>query len=310
MEPRIGAAEGVGPMGRTKRSALTEPACYHITHRCQERRFLLRFATDRRSYLRRLRQMADAYPVSVLDYMVTCNHVHLLVWARRGEDVAAAMHFLQGCAARDYNRRKAREGAFWRGRYHPTLIESGQHLSRCLFYIDMNMVRAGAAARPEDWESCGCREFAGASGCGRPVIDRERLLECLQFDGQWSAFADWHGRTLDALVSSGWRAREAVWTTAAAIGSRAFLDRLVAGRQWRGARWRNWRPRNGPRRPLQSMPPAPSMRCTCPSAPGGDSGKTCSSRQGTAEPPGPRDAETCSADSKTAPKTASFTHAA
>lgn len=51
-------------MGRRKRSALTEPACHHITHRCQERRFLLKFALDRGNYIRRLRQMAGAYPVS------------------------------------------------------------------------------------------------------------------------------------------------------------------------------------------------------------------------------------------------------
>jgi hypothetical protein len=31
-------------------------------------------------------------------------------------------------------------GAFWSDRYHPTLIQNGAHLGRCLFYIDMNMV--------------------------------------------------------------------------------------------------------------------------------------------------------------------------
>ena len=83
-------------MGRTRRSALTEPACYHITHRCQERRFLLKFALDRRNYLRRLRQMAETYPVSVLDYMVTCNHVHLLLWARRGGEGCRSAAFPAG----------------------------------------------------------------------------------------------------------------------------------------------------------------------------------------------------------------------
>ena len=216
-------------MGRTKRSALTEPACYHITHRCQERRFLLRFALDRQNYLRRLRQMAGAYRVSVLDYMVTCNHVHLLLWARRGREVAAAMHFLQGNTARDYNRRKAREGAFWGGRYHPTLIESGRHLSRCLFYIDMNMVRARVVEQPAGWDACGCRELAEDGKRRWPIIDRDRLLDCLEFDGHWEAFTDWHRRTLAGLVSSDWRVREPVWSTAAAIVTRPFLDRLAGG---------------------------------------------------------------------------------
>jgi putative transposase len=216
-------------MGRARRTTLTEPACYHITHRCQERRYLLRFALDRRNYLRRLRQMAGSHPVSVLDYMVTCNHVHLLLWARRGGEVAAALRFLQGNAARDYNRRKRREGSFWRGRYHPTLIESGRHLSRCLFYIDLNMVRAGAVRDPAEWDACGCRELAEDRPRRQTVIDRKRLLDCLEFGGDWQAFADWHRRTLGELVSSGWRAREPVWSTAAAIGTRPFLQRLAGG---------------------------------------------------------------------------------
>jgi hypothetical protein len=32
---------------------------------------------------------------------------------------------------------KEREGAFWRGRFRPTLVRSGAHLSRCFFYIDI-----------------------------------------------------------------------------------------------------------------------------------------------------------------------------
>ena len=85
------------------------------------------------------------------------------------------MHFLQGNTARDYNRRKAREGAFWGGRHPPTLIGNGRHLSRCLSYIDMNTVRAGTVDCPADWDAYGCRELAGAtvvSGNRRQPWDR------------------------------------------------------------------------------------------------------------------------------------------
>ena len=36
-------------MGRLKKN-ISEPCCYHITHRCQERRFLLRFHIDCDNY--------------------------------------------------------------------------------------------------------------------------------------------------------------------------------------------------------------------------------------------------------------------
>jgi len=135
-------------MPRRKRN-MAEPCCYHITHRCQERRYLLKFGTDRRNYLRRMLQMKHRYPVDVLTYMATCNHIHLLLWAKRAADVSQALQFLQGSAAGDYNRRKGRQGAFWAGRYHPTLVETGSHLSRCLFYIDLNMGPGRSGRSPE-----------------------------------------------------------------------------------------------------------------------------------------------------------------
>ena len=133
-------------MGRRKRKTST-PCCYHITHWCLERKFFLKFEIDRKNFCQRLREMTQKYPVDVLDYMVTCNHIHLLLWSKHARDVSQGMHYLAGNTSRDYNRRKKREGAFWRGRYHPTLIEDGAHLARCLFYIDLNMVRAGRCLR-------------------------------------------------------------------------------------------------------------------------------------------------------------------
>ncbi|MGE4344011.1 MAG: hypothetical protein AB7F20_06950 [Geoalkalibacter sp.] len=44
-----------------------------------------------------------------------------------------------------------RKGAFWEDRYHAAAIESGEHLLRCLVYIDLNMVRAGAVSHPQEW---------------------------------------------------------------------------------------------------------------------------------------------------------------
>lgn len=58
--------------------------------------------------------MSKRYPVDVLDYIVTSNHVHLLLWAKETCFISAGLHYLQGTIAGDYNRRKGREGAFWR----------------------------------------------------------------------------------------------------------------------------------------------------------------------------------------------------
>ena len=182
-------------MGRCKRNQ-PRSACYHLTHRCHGRDFLLKFRKDRHNYLMRLHEMSRRYPVDVLTYMVTCNHIHLLLWSECSRNVSIAMHFLQGTVAGDYNRRKGREGAFWRGRYHATLVETGAHLSRCLFHIDLNMIRARACHHAAEWLGGAYKEILGGRRRYR-IIDRERLKWCLGMDGVAEGrFADWYALTM------------------------------------------------------------------------------------------------------------------
>jgi len=213
-------------MPRRKRN-MAEPCCYHIAHRCQEWRYLLKFGTDRRNYLRRMLQMKHRYPVDVLTYMATCNHIHLLLWAKRAADVSQALQFLQGSAAGDYNRRKGRQGAFWAGRYHPTLVETGSHLSRCLLYIDLNMVRAGRVGHPRDWWASGFRELSGNHRRNR-IIDRPRLLNCLGVVDR-DAFEPWYLATIEQEVARGYFAREPWWSRAVAVGSEEWVAGVAAG---------------------------------------------------------------------------------
>jgi len=64
-----------------------------------------------------------------------------------------------GRTGQEYNQRKDRKGAFWEDRDHATAIESGEHLLRCIVYIDLNMVRAGIVDHPSQWPFCGYNEI-------------------------------------------------------------------------------------------------------------------------------------------------------
>jgi len=213
-------------MGRRGRNQ-SEPLCYHLTHRCHGRDYLLRFVKDRRSYLKRLHEMSRRYPIDVLTYMVTGNHVHLLVWAKRARAVSDAMHFLQGTVAGDYNRRTEREGAFWRGRYHPTLVESGSHLSRCLFYIDLNMLRARRCQHPSEWVGGGYQEVLGNRQRYR-IISRNRLKWCLGLsDRPDLVFESWYKATVEGEVQRAYLVRQPFWSEALAVGSEEWIADLL-----------------------------------------------------------------------------------
>ncbi len=51
---------------------------WHITHRCHKREFLLKFACDRRRWLQWLWEAKKRFGVSILNYAVTSNHIHLI----------------------------------------------------------------------------------------------------------------------------------------------------------------------------------------------------------------------------------------
>ena len=70
---------------------------------------LLKFETDRKNYTDRLRETSKKYSISVLDYMVTSNHVHLLVFSSDTDTLSRAMQFIQGTTAKDFNRRKTQK---------------------------------------------------------------------------------------------------------------------------------------------------------------------------------------------------------
>ena len=64
---------------------------WHITHRCHQRKFLLKFARDRRRYLHWLFEAKKRFGLCVLDYMITCNHIHLLVKDTGANVIAESM---------------------------------------------------------------------------------------------------------------------------------------------------------------------------------------------------------------------------
>jgi REP element-mobilizing transposase RayT len=79
---------------------------WHITHRCHRREFLFKFSRDRTIHLRCLFEARKRFGVCVLNYVVTSNHVHLLVRDKGEGEIAQSMQLIAGRTAQQYNTRK------------------------------------------------------------------------------------------------------------------------------------------------------------------------------------------------------------
>jgi putative transposase len=194
---------------------------YHVTHRCHDGAFLLRFARDRDDYRRWLIEGLGRSDVRLLTYCITSNHVHLLLKSRSVEELAAFMHRAAGGMAQAYNRRKGRAGAFWSDRYHAVMVEDGIHLGRCMRYIDMNMVRARAVAHPSEWEWTGWRELMGERRRNR-LLSMNTLLTALDVQSVDSLRRQHANAVAEAIGRNG-VGREPCWTESVAVGSAGFV---------------------------------------------------------------------------------------
>ena len=148
-------------MPRASRHYIAGCCVWHLTHRCHKKEFLLKFGRDRRRWLWWLFEAKKRFGLSILNYAVTSNHVHLLVRDNGDRSVIPkSIQLIAGRTGQEFNQRKGRKGAFWEDRYHATAIETGDHLVRCLVYIDLNMVRAGVVAHPSEWDFAGTMKYS------------------------------------------------------------------------------------------------------------------------------------------------------
>lgn len=205
-------------MPRAKR-VFSSGGVWHLTHRCHDRKFLLKFECDRKRWRHWLFQARKRYNLTVLNYIVTSNHIHLLV---RDDDnnVPKSMQLISGRTAQEYNLRKSRHGAFWEDRYFATAIATDHHFIRCLVYIDLNMVRAGVVQHPAQWPVSGYNDIQYPRMRYR-IIDMHALCELTGSKG-FDSLRQNHRAWIDHEIRTGGLARQPEWTESFAVGPKTF----------------------------------------------------------------------------------------
>lgn len=198
---------------------------WHLTHRCHNKDHLLKFSRDKKRWMHWLFEARKRYGLAILNYVVTSNHIHLMVYddGRRGV-IPRSILLAASRTAREYNERKARSGAFWEDHYHATAVDTSEYLRRCLVYIDLNMVRAGVVGHPREWGFGGYAEVTGDRQRFR-LIDIPRLLTLLKMPNRQALRTSLDG-WIQEKQSASINGREAVWTESVAVGGEAFVKNI------------------------------------------------------------------------------------
>jgi putative transposase len=147
----------------------------HIVQRGNNRTRTFYCAEEFARYVDALHDASRRFGCAIHAYVLMSNHVHLLATP---EDRWAPARMMQAVGRRIVpwvNARHERTGTLWEGRYRSSLVDSARYLFSCSRYIELNPVRAGMAAYPEEyrWSSHRCN----AAGEPDPLVTpHERYL--------------------------------------------------------------------------------------------------------------------------------------
>ena len=123
---------------------------YHVTAKGVDDALVFRDDADRRRLLVILSSVLPELAWRCYAYCLMGTHYHLLVETPNA-DLAAGMQRVNGIYAQTFNRRHARRGHLFGGRYGGELVETEEHALEAVRYVVLNPVRAGICRRAEEW---------------------------------------------------------------------------------------------------------------------------------------------------------------
>jgi REP element-mobilizing transposase RayT len=127
-----------------------EGAIYHLSPTGNAGRLVFVDDVDREKFEMLTAELAPRYGVPIVGYCLMGNHLHLLVISG-SNGLSRFMQVLLGRYSRWANRRHGGAGGIFETRFHTTPVLDDAHFSTVAAYIDLNPVKDGFVARPEDW---------------------------------------------------------------------------------------------------------------------------------------------------------------
>jgi REP element-mobilizing transposase RayT len=135
-------------------------ALYHITSRGNDRCPIYCDGVDRLNFLEQLTRGCNRYSWLCHAYCLMTNHYHLLVETQE-PTLSKGMKYLNGSYTQCVNKRHARTGHLFQGRFKSVLVDSDAYLLELARYIVLNPVRARMVHSAEDWAWSSYRATAG-----------------------------------------------------------------------------------------------------------------------------------------------------
>jgi len=173
---------------------------YHVTARGNERRAIFREDLDRGHFCELLAAMVERFVVRLHTYVLMDNHYHLMVETPQA-NLSQAIQWLNVSYSAWFNRRYARVGHLFQGRYQAVVVEHQAWALSLSRYVHLNPVRIGVLGLDKAARD---RQRQGAGPPPEAAQVRERIGRLRRY--RWSSYRAYVG----FAQAPSWLERQAV----------------------------------------------------------------------------------------------------
>ena len=196
---------------------------HHVLQQGNNQQPIFRDAQDRDAFLGGLADSARMHRVTIHAYVLLSASYHLLITPATAEALSLMVQALGRSYVRYFNRRHARSGTLWEGRFRSSVLEAPVYLLPAMVGLDWAPVRAGLAAQPQDWAWSSHEHYRGLR-VDRLITPHAQYwaLGNTPFDRE-NAYAEMVRTGLDEAQ---WQRMEGAARGGWALGSEPFLQAL------------------------------------------------------------------------------------
>jgi putative transposase len=134
---------------------------HHVIHRAVSGGVAFADATDRQLFLQILKRCSVEHGVAVHAYVLLDHEFQLLVTPGESDQLSRLMQALARFYVPAFNRRHARAGALWQGRFRAAPVAGAQALLDCMRYLEQAPQRAGWAGSLLEFDGSSAAHHTG-----------------------------------------------------------------------------------------------------------------------------------------------------
>ena len=187
---------------------------HHVTQRGIRRKTTFFNVADYLAYIALVRKYKRVAGVDIWTYCLMPNHVHMIVVPHYDDSLAKFFGPVHSQYAARVNAAHEWQGHMWQQRFYSTVMDE-QHTLAAMRYVELNPVRAGLCASPDEWR--------WSSVCANLGLDSDELVST---DMTRTMVDNWHDYLGEAIPDEMLRSIRKSTRTGRPAGCNRFVRSL------------------------------------------------------------------------------------